>query len=859
MRVRLLLIVACLGCGTTALAETVDEVRSLLLQGRYEDCIRTAQDALNSNRDVENFATLKAQAECLTGKYEAAYDTLLSALTQQPTSLRLRWQLVTVAPYAHHEQEVPLRQLECHQLIRSQSWRYSQKAEDLVVLAEIVMKEGADPRQVQTTLLKRAQSLHPDSRVPVLAMGRLALEKRDLALAAEHFRKGLEKHPADPEFLYGLACALEESSPQESQRLLQQLLQINPRQVDVLLMQAERLIDAERYQDATSALDSILQINPRQPVALAYQSALAFLKDDLKQFEERRNLALSTWKANPEVDHQLGRKLSQKYRFVDGAAAQRRALTLQPDFLPAMRQLAQDLLRLGQEEEGWELAHAAFEKDQYDVSTYNLVTLHDELNRYTVIELPGWRIRMEKQEAELYGQRVVNLLTEARERLCRNYELELQQTIFVEIFPNPGDFAVRTFGMPGAGGYLGVCFGDVVTALSPAARESSPVNWESVLWHEMAHVITLNKTHNRMPRWLSEGISVYEERQRDSRWGERMTPAYRDCILNGKMTPISRMSEAFLPPGNSCGIMFAYYQSSLVVEYIVEIYGHPALIAILDDLGVGMPINDAIERHTTALPELEDEFTRAMTLKAQYYGWYVDWSPVKLERFTSQPDPTQAILDWAEQNPRHYTGLKSGAQILLRMGKKEQARELLEQAVSVYALESGAESALALLSQLQRESGDHDAERVTLRQWTEVDDDAATGLARLIELEVQQENWLEVIEQAERLLEIKPLIPTPYLALATAAENLTTPEIAIPALRTLLKLPVSDAAGLHYRLARQFNETGEQDDARRQTLQALEFAPRYRAALELLLKLTAGAGEANADQNVEATPVTPGQ
>ena len=36
---------------------------------------------------------------------------------------------------------------------------------------------------------------------------------------------------------------------------------------------------------------------------------------------------------------------------------------------------------------------------------------------------------------------------------------------------------------------------------------------EDVLWHEFAHVITLTATKNRMPRWLSEGISVYEERQ----------------------------------------------------------------------------------------------------------------------------------------------------------------------------------------------------------------------------------------------------------------------------------------------------------------------------------------------------------
>ena len=38
----------------------------------------------------------------------------------------------------------------------------------------------------------------------------------------------------------------------------------------------------------------------------------------------------------------------------------------------------------------------------------------------------------------------------------------------VEIFPDQADFAVRTFGMPGGAGYLGVCFGPLITMNSPA-------------------------------------------------------------------------------------------------------------------------------------------------------------------------------------------------------------------------------------------------------------------------------------------------------------------------------------------------------------------------------------------------------
>ena len=43
------------------------------------------------------------------------------------------------------------------------------------------------------------------------------------------------------------------------------------------------------------------------------------------------------------------------------------------------------------------------------------------------------------------------------------------QPVLVEIFPDQKDFGVRTFGMPDNPGFLGVCFGHVITANSPAS------------------------------------------------------------------------------------------------------------------------------------------------------------------------------------------------------------------------------------------------------------------------------------------------------------------------------------------------------------------------------------------------------
>src|SRR5262249_46077985 len=155
----------------------------------------------------------------------------------------------------------------------------------------------------------------------------------------------------------------------------------------------------------------------------------------------------------------IGRKLSQKYRFAEGSASQRRALALDPDHMPAKVQLCQDLLRLGEESEGWKLADEVFARDAYNVVAYNLITLRDRVAGFRTLKGGGFLGGMDPREADLYGRRVLGLLGRAKASLCASYGATVPEPVIVEIFPQRKEFAVRTFGLPGAGGVLGVCFG----------------------------------------------------------------------------------------------------------------------------------------------------------------------------------------------------------------------------------------------------------------------------------------------------------------------------------------------------------------------------------------------------------------
>src|SRR5204862_7090884 len=137
--------------------------------------------------------------------------------------------------------------------------------------------------------------------------------------------------------------------------------------------------------------------------------------------------------------------------------------------------------------------------------------------------------------------------------------------ILVEMFPKHDHFAVRTAGLPGMIGALGACFGRVVTLDSPRARPGE-FQWEATLWHELAHVITLQMSNQRLPRWLSEGISEYEEKRTRPEWGREMDVEFAGMLNRGETLKLKDLNAAFTNPRT---ISLAYFQASLLVEDIV--------------------------------------------------------------------------------------------------------------------------------------------------------------------------------------------------------------------------------------------------------------------------------------------------
>jgi tetratricopeptide (TPR) repeat protein len=842
-----LVVVALTFLASSASAADLAAARKDFLAGRYEACIKSTAKAIADKEYGEAWPVLKARAELFTGRPEDANATIKAGLERYGWSVQLRLLGHHVAEALDDLDRAETLLKEIEESARRAPWRYTD-ADDLLAIGEAVMILGADPRMVLENFFDRARAQFPDKREPHIAVGMLALEKQDFELAAEIFQAAVKKFPDDAEVHFGLAKAFAPSEPLRAAAELQKCLAANPRFVPALLLHIDRCIDGEQYDEADRWLLKVSETNPHEPDAWAFRAILAHLRNDPRG--ERLFRDAGSAASNPEIDHLIGLKLSQKYRFAEGAAAQRRALAIDPEFIPAKVQLAQDLLRLGDEEAGWEMAKEAGEADGYNVSNFNLLELKDRIAKFTTLEDDHFIIRMETKEAAVYGRRVQSLLGRAKQTLCEKYGLDLQQKIVVEIFPDENDFAVRTFGMPAGSGYLGVCFGKVITANSPASQKEHPANWESVLWHEFCHVVTLELTLNKMPRWLSEGISVYEEAQENPSWGQRMNPRFKEMILAGELTPVSQLSSAFLNARDGVALQFAYYESNLVVEFLVREHGLDCVKHVLRDLKAGLPINDALERHTDGLPALEAKFAEYARDVATKYAANVDNAKPELAEAATKEAPkgiqtVRAIKDdftregleqWLTEHPNSAVGLTLYSQMLLEDGQYELAKKPLRKLIELNPGQMGPGNAYENLAGVHRMLKEYHDERLVLETSTAIDCSALGACQRLIELGNDEHDPEAVMTSARKALAINPMLPKVHRAALDAGETIGATDEAIESARALLVLSPDDASQTHYRLARLLHSKGDAE-AKTHVLQSLEEAPRFRAAQKFLLEI----------------------
>lgn len=829
---------------TLDLAQLFDErnlepVRELLGHGEYELVARIGETAVQRGQPSPEWRLLRLEALRRLGQLEVAFKESGEATAKLPENLELLMMRHDLAVALGRRETAQEALQAINRAARAKPLK-DRTAREITVLGRAALAAGADAQKVIEQFFKAARKADAKAAEPCLAAGWLAIEKNDFARAAEEFRTGLKEHGETADLRYGLAKAYDPSDREKSEENIKRALEVNPHHEGALLLRAEHAIGAERFVEAEALIQQVLDVDAASPQAWAYRAAVAYVTtSDEGAMKRHRDEGLKQWAANPEVDHIIGRCVSRAYRFAEGAAHQRQALAFDPGHLRAKVQLSHDLLRLGQEEEAWKLAAEVRAADGYQVQAHNIGLLEKEMERFVTKTFPDFVIRMPEREWPVYGERALALLREARAVLSKKYGLDMNRAVLVEFFPSQQDFAIRTFGNLGGQGILGACFGTVVTMNSPGSLAHGRNNWESTLWHEFCHVVTLSVTKNRMPRWLSEGISVYEEAQRDPAWGMRMTRKFRGMILDdGALTPVSELSSAFLHPESDDELMFAYYESSQVVQFLIDSYGEAKFRAILTDLAAGKRINEAIAAQTASLDKIEKAFAAKMQMIAGAYGSSVDWKKPTPEEVN--PLDPESFASYLKAHPKNFWAARKHVSELMDAEQWEAAVAAAQRLIELVPDDTSDEGGYLAKAEALRHLGKVDEEAAVLRDLCTRSSDVLPALLRLVEIESTAQRWDEVRLHAMRATALNPFLAGPQTALARAADALGDVPGAISGYERMLSLETDNRADVLFRLARLHRST-DLEKSRRYVLDSLALAPRFREAHRLLLDLKSSA------------------
>ena len=616
---------------------------------------------------------------------------------------------------------------------------------------------------------------------------------------------------------------------QEMSVALDRSLRINPNYVEALALKAALALEAGQFDSTAEAIEKALKTNPQSTEVHALRAAMFYLQDRDPAPEITATLAI-----NPrygEVYNTLSHFATITRRTEDAANFARKAIETSPRLWSAHLNLGMSLLRIGQMVDGRAAVERAFKGDPFNLWAKNTLDLLDTMQDYRETKHGSFLIKAAEKESDVLAPYAALLLEEAHTKLTAKYKFTPKSPVFIELFQNHEDFAVRALGIPGLGA-LGVCFGPLIALDSPSARNAGEFNWGSTLWHEYMHVITLQMTDYRIPRWFSEGLSVYEERRARPGWGDDWNPLFVRAFMARRWFKISELDMGFQRPRNPQDVPIAYFQASQVIEFIVDRFGFDAVLRML-----------AMYRDKARTPDVlqgvlklsESDFDRAffafVETKAQPLN-----QALKTETNLVASLAKAEVLKMLETQDSFALRTRAG-DLSVADGDSKTAETHFRRAIELFPYFTGDGNAYTSLAKILEAGGEPSKAADVLDLLVGVDENNLEALKTIARLR-QGAGDNNRAAQALRLGFY--ISPFEYQAHKTAGEMTFAARDYAQALiefKVALALQPPNIAEANYNVATAYHALGRQPEAKRAVLQALEAAPRFEKAQELLLRI----------------------
>ncbi|NLU48619.1 MAG: hypothetical protein GXX02_11780 [Syntrophomonadaceae bacterium] len=215
----------------------------------------------------------------------------------------------------------------------------------------------------------------------------------------------------------------------------------------------------------------------------------------------------------------------------------------------------------------------------------NLKTAH-----FSVAETEHFKIKYTAVD-----QDYVPIISRASEQAYRSvsqvFGREPQGKTVIVVYPDSESLAA-SFGWDRDQKAMGGYWGGSIRILSPrawidAADAEKVFTREGPMVHEFAHLMVDEITRGNYNRWWTEGIAQYVEKNLTGF-------EFADPFANGR-TPYYYQLDSLERSFDSLDQQVAYWQSLKIVEYLVDEYGQECLFEILEYLGQGLSMKQAVE------------------------------------------------------------------------------------------------------------------------------------------------------------------------------------------------------------------------------------------------------------------------
>ena len=824
--------------------------KAYAMMGNYVEAIRICEDAVEDD-DFARFpliSTQLAEVKRAGGQSREALDILKAVIDGQ-----FEPPVRTLVQYGSLLQFVG-RKNESAQYLEQAIQRYNDglvfASEDVAMVALATWLRGYF--HDANSLFNEATRANPDNLEAHVLWGDLFLEKYNAADAERSYREALEINARYTPALVGIARVVGD------ERSLQRAMAINPNSVAALETYGHLLLMNGREEEAMDYFNRVLALNSESLKTLSILAAQAVLEERMADYAGYRAQVEAFSPGNSRFLGDIADTFGNNYRFTEAVEYARAAIEADPEYWQGYTLLGSNLIRLGEEEEGKANLEIGFENDPFNVMTSNLLKVFDTLETYTTRESEHFKVHMSQHDADILWPYLEPLLEESWDTLTLKYGFEPEAPVLIEVFENSADFAVRSVGLPDIGPLVGICFGKVITLISPNTLSA---NWQEIVWHEFMHVITLQMTDNRMPRWLSEGISVWEERAGRPYWGRNQGLDLVRAAAEQKLLPVADLNSGFSGARNSADLGFAYFQSYLVVDYITAEHGFDKLVDLVRQYAFIKPDSERFrEVFAQSVDDFDAGFRRWVERRVDEINVYVHSEDVPddgaghghgvrenssaiLAELYNNASLKQHMQSRIDENIRDFQAHLQLGIVLFKEEDFEAAKASLKIAYGLLPGYTGYPSPPLVLSQIYEREGDREGRL----EWLEIllqnlqhDYDSAMVLAESALLAGDNDRAAYYIDRA---IQVDPYRNGVHELKARYAESIDDSALAVTEYEILLKLEINDPVAAHTNLAEAYLRNGQPREARQNVLYALETAPGYRRAQELLLQSVDG--EAN--------------